>query len=110
MCGSRQYPDRRDEAGSLEGLGSDSRNLGKAKRPTQIILLSLTHSPYRFSFHSWEIPSDLWLLMRSLRSTTLSLFALLHREDLLIMLFPVLNLAWRKDGSLLYFCHTSIYY
>lgn len=56
MCDSRQQPDRRDEAGSLDGFGFDRSNLGKAKSPTQIILLSLTHSPHRFSFRSWEIP------------------------------------------------------
>lgn len=56
MCDSRQQPDRRDEAGSHDGFRSDRSNLGKAKSPTQITRLSLTHSPHRFSFHSWEIP------------------------------------------------------
>lgn len=56
MHDSRQQPDRRDRAGSPDGCGSDRSNPGKAKSPTQIILLSFTHSPYRSSFHPWEIP------------------------------------------------------
>lgn len=52
MRDSRQRPDRRDEAGSLDGFRSDGSNLGKAKSPTQITLLSLPHSPQRF----WEVP------------------------------------------------------
>lgn len=94
--------DRRDEAGSRDGLRSANSNLGKAE----------SHTNHPTSSHSFTplslpgIPTDLWLPWRSFLATVLSFPASALTAgrgfiDLFFyfFLFFVLNIAGHKDGG-----------
>lgn len=96
QAGSQTDRDRRDNAGSRDGLRSARSNLGKANSHTLPPPIHPRH------FHDQGIPADLWLFSRSLLAKVLSLPAtlmILAEVLLLISLFFSLNLAGQDDGG-----------